>query len=45
MHLFFVFVNRLLPGQMVAYLHIFLGEYSKTTLEKLKTVDKAFAEV
>jgi hypothetical protein len=45
MHLFFIFVNRLLPGQMGASLNILLGKYSKTALEKLETVDVAFAEV
>jgi hypothetical protein len=30
---------------MGAYLNILLGKYSKTALEKLETVDVAFAEV
>jgi hypothetical protein len=45
MNLLFVFINRLLPGQMTTSLDILLGKYCKATLEKLQTVDIAFAEV
>ena len=45
MHFFFVFINRMLPGQMVTSLDILLGEYCKATLEKLQTVDIVFTEV